>query len=375
MDMNMDKPNMAILIAGLHCYTNCHKDCCGRNVNMSYKEYVKNIKTKIYGYFEKDYNIDTFIATNQTDELNDVLNTYMPINYDVDDNNKIIKHVTFNKNIPKNYCIKKIKALKLLIDYINESKKRYDIVLLTRFDIYIIKEFTKNNINLNKFNIVSQLEHAYLMDDNLYIFPIKYLYTFFNVFLNCCVNYEKKFNKNKNKFPHCIIPHLLPLPKYFDINYICNDNKNVPNLSFYKLAYFPNTSLIINKTLYTENVIYNSTNNTSNMKINENLIEFNKYVFNKCAFAWIGYELEKTGSYKLSFEMMSNKDIINFDFIKMHNPIKFYKTQNILKNSWTTIDIIIENKEKNSLLVFIFDKFNDCLNIIYKDIKLEFIEH
>jgi hypothetical protein len=365
----MVKKNIALLLSGLHYKENYEH--LRFKYNIDYKKYVKNIKTKIYGYFDKDYNIDTFIVTGPTEKLNELLDTYSPVKYDIDENNNLLSEYLPTTSLQQNNsCIKKLKAIKLLLNYINETNKQYDVVIMTRFDIYIIKELT--HVDLNKFNIVSVLEKEHLICDNLYIFPIKYLTSFFILFIKNYIKFEEDLILNKNKYPVQCLLHFFKddFEKYMNVHYICDERYNdVPNLSFYKLRFLENIQLIINKYLFTENVIYMSIDNTSQILIHGNFIEFNKNVIYECNYAWIGYEINKKGLYNLSFEMCSNKDIIDFDFIKLHNPLKFFKTSNILKNSWTKINIIIEIKESD-LLCFIFDNFNDDIKIQYKDIHI-----
>ena len=338
------KKNMAICFFGLHYYEN-FPHFSGVHKTVNYKCYVKNIKTKIYNYFEKDYNIDTFLSTDISPLYNDLLNSYSPVRHCIE----IGMHE------------KKLRVLELLLQYINESKKKYDTVLLTRFDIYIVKNLTNENLDLNKFNIVSMLNEEGMCDDNLFIFPINYLKQMINIIKN-------KLNTDKS---HTTI-HLLKntFEKSFNVNYICNEKHcDVANLSFFKLRFFYNKELIINKYLFSENIAYESINNTSQIIIQNDIIEFKKNIIEPCWWAWFGYEFETTGLYNLSFEIYSNKNIINYDFIKIHKPQdKFYKTLDILANTWTKINVTIEITEVNDFLCFIFDEFNDNIEIIYKNI-------
>ena len=349
---------MAICLAGLH-FVSHYKHFTGELKNINYKEYVKNIKTKIYDYFEKNYHIDTFICTEISHVFDELCKTYLPVKYCIDDRNKNTGHY--------GGCFKKLKVLELLLDHIHKSNKHYDTVLLTRFDIYILKNFTNENLNLNKLNIVSVLENDNVCDDNLFIFPSHDLVQIIDMIRN---------QLNKHKKANSI--HLLKntFEKKFHVNYICNDKYNLVNkLTFFKLRFFDNVELILNKFLFTENVMYNSINRTSQILIHDNIIEFKKIINNSSPFNWIGYELEKTGFYILSFEIHSNKNIINYDFIKMHKPVKFYKTNNILANVWTKIVIFIEIREPNDLLCFIFDDFHDNIEILYKNIYFHSISN
>jgi len=333
---------MAICFAGLH-WQDDYRHWNGSIKNINYRKYLNNIKKKIYGYFENDYLIDTFICTQETPNFEGLLKTYQPVKYCVEN---------------QNHCYKKLGVLQLLIDYIEKSYKNYDIVLLTRFDIYIMREFTNDNIDLSKLNIVSILEHEYTCDDNLFIFPIKYLKPF------------KTFIENQLRSTNAANAiHFLKneLERHLSINYICNERRLVAELSFYKLHLFDDMQLILNRYLFTENVVYKSPQNNASILIDGNIIEFTKYITKPGGFCWAGYELEKDSTYYLSFEMYSNRDI-EFDFIKLHQPVRFYKTDPILANTWIKINLVIKTKGVNDLLCLIFDSFNDSINILYKNL-------
>ena len=100
---------------------------------------------------------------------------------------------------------------------------------------------------------------------------------------------------------------------------------------------------------------YNSNEYNSKMLISNNIIYLKKIINKPSFWCWIGYDLLQKGTYKLSFEILSNKDIINYNFIKLHKPNAFNSTQNIYANEWTQIFCIELNiLEDNDELCFIF---------------------
>jgi hypothetical protein len=108
----------------------------------------------------------------------------------------------------------------------------------------------------------------------------------------------------------------------------------------------------------------------SSFLISNNTIQFKKHSTGKNNFCWIGYNIKIPGTYEITFEIYSNTDIINFDFIKLHKPIKFYKVKDILANIWTKINIIIDTFEIDDLLCFIFDNFDSKIELIYKNLDI-----
>jgi hypothetical protein len=332
---------LALCLSGLHFRENYHH-FMNMNVDINFKEYIKNIKTKIYDYFEKDFQIDTFICTEKSDLYDELLTTYNPVKYCIEE---------------RNHCWKKLKVLELLLDYIETNKKNYDNVILTRFDFYILKEFTKDNINLNKFNMISSLNDVEC-DDNFFLFPICYLKIFKEILQN-----RFQYNDGPGSLHHLKIEY----ESKMNVNYICDEPGHAAyDLSFFNLRPFKDLHLIINKNIYTDNVSYKAIYKHSELLINKDIYEFTKSTDYPSHFSWLGYEIEDVGLYHLSFEIYSNKDI-NFDFIKIHKPTTFFKIDDTRRNEWKKIDILIETKEKDDLLCFIFDEFPGTINIKYKN--------
>ena len=339
--------NMAICIAGLHWEENFQNAFVDHPITINYKKYVKNIKTKIYKYFENEYYIDTFLCTQHSCVIDDLIKTYQPVQIIIEN---------------KNHCYKKLNVLKAVRDQMDKSNKIYDLVLITRFDIYILDEFTKNNFNLNKLNIVSILEHDRVCDDNLFIFPIPYLRPMIALL-------ENQLSKYSN--PDAI--HYLKniLEYQFDIHYIKNEFVVVNQISFYKLRFFENNTFMINY-LYNENCSYYSPKYHCELFIKDEIYHFTKLISKPGDFCWLGINLENIGIYNLTFQIYSNKEI-NLEFIKLHKPSRFCKTNIIYKNTWTNIDIFFETKETNDLICFILDEFPETIEILYKNISYKLI--
>lgn len=333
---------IGILFTGIH-YLENYPHFTNKNYTIDFRKYVKNIKIKIYKYFEKEYKIDTFLCTNNSIYFSELLKTYSPIGYCIEDGN---------------HCLKKAKGLKFIQNYIKTSKKNYDFILMTRFDIYIMKEFTCKNIDINKLNIVSVLESDELCDDNLYIIPIEYFNAFTDFIYEICIN-----NINKIK------PTLLHFQRYhfesmFKVNYIENELKNVGELSFFKLRYLEEFNYIINRFLLSENVQYNSLNNEYHVFLKDGIIEFSKNEnYENC---WIGYEIDDPGIYLLSFEVFMDK-ITDFQFIRTKS--KKYIPILSKENEWIKMSVFIEITEKNEIIYFDFTDFLGTIHIKYREIQ------
>ena len=119
---------------------------------------------------------------------------------------------------------------------------------------------------------------------------------------------------------------------------------------------------------FQKNIIYNSKNNTSSICIhNDEIINFSKNTSNKCDFAWIGYNLEKNREYNIKFCFFVDKDINNFNFIKLHKPVRYYNQKNnIIPNKWNDLEINVKTSKEDDLLCFIFDNFIGLINFKIK---------
>ena len=342
--------NIAILLFGISYDNNYINGKVRKHYLVDARHYFKNFNEIVITYFKnKGYNIDIFLSTNQSIIKDDLLKIYNPVSWYFD---KI--------NIGRN---KKIKiGLEMII---NNDKETYDLILVTRFDIFYKFSFQDSYFDFNKLNLVSILEKSHLIDDNFYLFPNKYLLKFYEIFCGCKDNYKEEAHNLKNVFD-----------KNFEINYIQNQYTTVENLNFFKLRNYYDIDFIMNcKNHFSNNVYYFSKNNSSKIMIDEleDIIYFSKIEQKMIDFAWFGYNLDSPGKYNLNFEIYSDKELNNYDFIKIHNPVKFLKNEDnlLIINKWNKVEINFVIKSKNDLLCFIFDRFNGVINVKFKNIKFE----
>ena len=185
----------------------------GALYSVDYKNSYDNYQRYIFDYFKgKGYDIDVYISTNKLNSENDIaeiIDKYKPVKYRIADD-------------CEDYIISRNKKLESAIDLCIEGGGEYDLVLITRFDLLFQKDFADSNIQLDKINIVSVLERPNLICDNFYLFPHKYLKDFQKV-IRKCANINHRNIKND-------------LEKIAPINYILNENRDISELSFYKIA-------------------------------------------------------------------------------------------------------------------------------------------
>jgi hypothetical protein len=185
----------------------------GALYSVDYKNSYDNYQRYIFDYFKgKGYSIDVYISTNKLnsdDDIAEIIDKYKPVKYRIADD-------------CKDYIISRNKKLESAIDLCIEGGGEYDLVLITRFDLLFQKDFADSNIHLDKINIVSVLERPNLICDNFYLFPHKYLKDFQKV-IRKCANINHRNIKND-------------LEKIAPINYILNENCDISELSFYKIA-------------------------------------------------------------------------------------------------------------------------------------------
>ena len=338
---------MALLLFGLS-YELTHKYRCENySGNIDFRLYYKNIKTKLIDYFSKFYSVDVLVCTKDNIIMNEIKNLYNPIKIIIDNEH--------------GRAFKLFKLIEFLI--LNCNQYNYNVIAITRFDIYFIKNFA--NIDFDKFNFISILEHNIYCDDNFYFFPIKYLNKFYNILQ------QKIINTHHLDDP--VVLHTLTdsLFANFNINLLCDERIRVPALSFFKLRYFDSCStLILNISDYSNDILYNSYNNATSITIrNDTTIEFTKNMYNKTPYSWFGYKIKIPGIYEISFEILSSENL-STPFLKLHDPVKFYETPTIIANILTKVAVVIETNSFSDLLCFIFDDYDKSISITFNNIQI-----
>jgi len=208
---------VALCLFGLSVYKyspdNLHWD--GNEYSIHYKHSVSNYQKYIYDYFKQHgYEIDVYLSSNilNDQDTQELLDTYKPILY------------SFKANEKDNTKSRNVKV-DSVIDLCLSSNIRYDLVLITRFDLLFQKNFNESAIDFNRFNMVSILEHPHLICDNFYLFPFDMLPLFSTIVKN-----------NIHVRHHDLQSQINGLYGSSGINYIWNENVLVKDLSFYKIC-------------------------------------------------------------------------------------------------------------------------------------------
>jgi hypothetical protein len=359
------KKKLAVVLFGLsYCekYIHWTNDIYIINHDLSFKNYNEYI----FDYFrDNQFEIDVFISSNSSIYSEKLINLYNPKKYLFCDDKKISSSVN-DRNIK--FC----NALNLCIEYADENSIAYDNILMTRFDINFMIKFDKVKIDYNAMNIVSILEKNDFIDDNFYLFPFCKSHAFLDYCLKRIFIY-----KNIKAFHYEIKNNLIKI--FGNINYLKNEHKFVKDLSFYKIVREKKIrGLIINGNELNDIIYYNLESNSSIM-ISNNRILFEKLNKNICPYAWFGYIIENKGEYKIKFKILSNKKINkkSNNGIKLHSPVKIYNDflDNVEPGIWEKIEVIVNVENNNDTLLFIFDDFDDSVNIIFENIEIEDITY
>ena len=208
---------LALVLCGYHYIEGCPSMYFKKGRLVDYTVSIDNYKKYIFDYFNSlDYKIDVFISSYHSKKENKLLDDYKPVAYKLID--PITNWSSGFKYRSKNKIL--IDGIKLVLNH----KENYDNVLITRFDIIFMKDFSSCNINLNKFLLVStcvRKKEEIMVDDNFYLFPYKII----NLFLNIMQNTIHIQGEYKHKYF-----------KELDIDYILDEGPiEIHRLTFFKI--------------------------------------------------------------------------------------------------------------------------------------------
>jgi len=89
--------------------------------------------------------VDVFFHTWSVEHEDKLKNTYSPVDY------KCEKQPVFSEDPRKQAIYCRWKSTKEVMDLVQKSNKKYDFVLMTRFDIAFMKDFVFNEYDVDKF--------------------------------------------------------------------------------------------------------------------------------------------------------------------------------------------------------------------------------
>jgi hypothetical protein len=227
---------IALILFGIS-YVESIQHWTGNLFKVDYKESLQNYKEYIWKYF-KNYNIDVFFSTYQSEKSKELLNDYKPLAHHFFPS---LNYITNFKRIGKNSNI--IKAIEITLNYSKKKHIQYDLCIITRFDLLFQIPFEKTSLHLNMFNNTSELETQTRICDNFYIFPGHMLEKLFKIIKDYGIAGNHHFLKYK-------------ILKHFKINYIYNEKTNISKLHFYKINRIPINKLI---DIDLENIIITNT--------------------------------------------------------------------------------------------------------------------
>jgi len=333
------KPRMAILLTGLHYAENFHH-WSGKNFDIDFRQYYRNIQDNLYNHFSDRFEIDTFICTDKSKMFDELLKYYQPIEYAICGKDKLTKTK---------------KVLSLLQNHMKDTNKNYDIICITRFDLYFFKSVF--NLNLDKLNLASRNDEKNSVDDNFYLFPSKYLTSF----ITCLYSIE-----DKDKDYRCM--HYLKdrFEKSMNINYIFEDNTTgLSKFTLFAFNFFSRNeySFILNKYMFTDNIEYTIDNNI--LFISDNLIKF-KTSSEKNENSWFGFIIKEKGEYKITYNIVTDTDVSG-NYLFVHS---FIETNFIKKENESQISLNVKTKSDDELFVFNFNDYQN-VNVNVSNLSLE----
>lgn len=342
---------LAVLLSGLNYIDVNDKEIQSASKSLDSRQYVKNIKTYIYDFFtEKGYAIDTFVCTNESPIVKDILEAYRPLRH------------SYIGNTEDRRISKTIEVLRLLIEYMNETHTEYDSICLTRFDIYFLQPLL--NIDYTKLNIISMTlpnkqSKTRLVDDNFYLFPKSMLNGIYDI-------YRTYRNQYIGGGPELVAMCFKPaFEEKFSIHYIKNEERMlIHEFTSMKLDLFNSINLIVNKYLYTESIKYYSKRRNAYIVIENDITFVKEGNGEDCSF---GYTIDP-GDYNISFDILSDNDI-QVPFISLDS--KYYTVEPIQASILKNVTLKLHIKKRNSHVLFNFSNYNNPLIINIKNISIE----
>ena len=180
---------------------------------IDYRKSLQNYRDHLFPYFLSKGAVDLYLCTNivREKELEELILDYDPCSIECIDN---ISDIYTSRN----------KKITSVVKNVLESKKIYDIICVTRFDLHFMEPLEKAALDLTRMNIVSILEEPNTICDNFYLFPGFMLLPFYETLI---ASPHKGHHWIKNEIEKNIQQ---------DIHFIKDERCLVADLSFYKIV-------------------------------------------------------------------------------------------------------------------------------------------
>lgn len=169
---------IALILFGIH-YAENYKHWMQWTTNIDFRKSVENYKKYLFDYFEKQQcYVDVFCSTYISNIIPELVKIYCP--------KKIITcdFINSGKNHSKFRKERLVNGLKIAIETNNND---YNWYLLTRFDLYFLKQLEELNILNNQLNISYRSKlgaDCGFDDDNFYLIPQNIAYKCLEIFAN-----------------------------------------------------------------------------------------------------------------------------------------------------------------------------------------------
>jgi hypothetical protein len=184
---------IAIGLKGIHYWENFVTND-GRKYNIDFNNYVNGFMHYIVNNLKQNnHKVDIYISTYNTEKQVSMLETYNPVDCIMVQNNDSTKTAQ-SRSFPSQN-----KHYANIISMIQKNSTKYDLIILTRFDIYIFKLVYDMNIDYNKINFVFQHANGNC-DDNFIVFPTNMINTFLEAIkhTDTCCHMMSKFIPKRN---------------------------------------------------------------------------------------------------------------------------------------------------------------------------------
>lgn len=178
---------------------------------VDYKEYLNNYFKTLIEPLEHLFDIDFFYITYNHKYIDNLYSDFLPKKCIILNNELLLnkqQSCEENSKTIANYIQLILEKIK---EYENEKNFDYDNYLITRFDLYLKFKLDPLEINFNKFNFLNYGHEYDDTNDNLYIFPKKFLKEF-----EFCLNEMK----NANIISHYILKILKKSIRIENVDFI-----------------------------------------------------------------------------------------------------------------------------------------------------------